>query len=291
MRTKAIVRDINFSVPKGSITGLVGPNGAGKTTTLKLGSGLVKPQTGEVLIRNIPAHQILARALTGFLTENQYAYPHLRLKEWLKMMAELSGISSKMATDKTLDVLELVELKDLQNQLMQTLSKGQLQRAGLAQALIHSPPILLLDEPMSGLDPYWRHRMQQILLDFKKNGGTILFSSHILSDVERLCDRLVLIKEGQISWKGAMSELPREIKSYEAVISKVTDINLTQHIPYADIEFRQDKTWVIFFPVDKKNHIIELASENKFSMISLRPIQENIEEVLFKSKTDVEKAS
>ncbi len=291
MQIKPIVKCIDFSVPKGSITGLAGPNGAGKTTTLKLGAGLIKPQTGEVLIRNIPAHLTKARSLTGFLTENQYAYPHLRLKEWLQMMAELSGIKSKIAASKTIEVLELVELRSLKNQLMQTLSKGQLQRAGVAQALIHSPDILLLDEPMSGLDPYWRHRVQQILLDFKKNGGTILFSSHILSDVERLCDRLVLINDGQISWKGEISALPRTIKSYEAVVSKLKDPNLIQSISSTDIDFRKDGTWLISFPVDKKDQVIELASKNIISLISLKPIQENIEEVLFKSMPDIKKES
>ncbi|WP_084068696.1 ABC transporter ATP-binding protein [Desulfocicer vacuolatum] len=291
MKIKPIVSCINFSVPKGRITGLVGPNGAGKTTTLKLGAGLIKPQSGEVLIRNIPAHQKKARSLTGFLTENQYAYPHLRLKEWLQMMAELSGIKSKKAAYRTLEILELVELRSLKNQLMQTLSKGQLQRAGLAQALIHSPAILLLDEPMSGLDPYWRLRVQQILLDFKKNGGTILFSSHILSDVERLCDSLVLIKNGQISWKGEISALSRKIKFYEAVVSKINDQKLIQNISNSEIELRHDGTWMISFPVDKKNKIIELASKNIISLISLKPIQENIEEMLLYSITDVKKAS
>ena len=179
----------------------------------------------------------------------------------------------------------------MKNQLVQTLSKGQLQRAGLAQALIHSPAILLLDEPMSGLDPYWRLRVQQILLDFKKNGGTILFSSHILSDVERLCDRLVLIKDGQIFWKGEITDLPRKIEFYEAVVSKINDQNLIQNIHNTNIEFHQDGTWVITFPFDKKNQIIDLASRNIISLISLKPIRENIEEVLFKSMTDVKKIS
>ena len=107
MKKKRIVNCIDFSVPKGSITGLAGPNGAGKTTTLKLGAGLIKPQTGKVLIRNIPAHHTKARSLIGFLTENQYAYPHLRLKEWLQMMAELSGIKSKEAASKTLKVFRV----------------------------------------------------------------------------------------------------------------------------------------------------------------------------------------
>ena len=291
MKIKPIVRGIDFSVPKGSITGLAGPNGSGKTTTLKLGAGLIKPQTGEILIRNIPAQQRKARSLTGFLTENQYAYPHLLLKEWLQMMAELSGIKSKEAASKTLKVLELFELIPLKNQLMQSLSKGQLQRAGLAQALIHSPAILLLDEPMSGLDPYWRLRVQELLLDFKKNGGTILFSSHILSDVERLCDRLVLIKDGRVSWKGEIKDLPRKIKFYEAVISGTNLDNLFQNISNTDIESRHDGNWVISFPVNHKNRIIELASSNKISLISLIPVQENIEEVLFKSIKDADEIS
>jgi len=291
MKIKPIVKCIDFAVPRNSITGLIGPNGAGKTTTLKLGAGLIRPQTGEVLIRNVPAQQTKSRSLIGFLTENQYAYPHLRLKEWLLMMAALSGIKSKEAASNTSKMLELFELMSLKNQLMQSLSKGQLQRAGLAQALIHSPAILLLDEPMSGLDPYWRLRVQQILLDFKKDGGTILFSSHILSDVERLCDRLVLIKDGEVSWKGKIKNLPRKIKFYEAVISGTNDENLFQYISYTNIKIHQNDTTVISFPVSQKNKLIELASKNIISLISLTPVQQNIDEVMCRSMMDNNKVS
>lgn len=288
MRTKSIVKDIDFSVPKGSITGIVGSNGAGKTTTLKLGSGLIKPQTGEVLIRNLPAYQAKARSFIGFLTENQYAYPHLNLREWLQMMAELSGIKSMDAASKCSKILELLGLNNLKNQRMRSLSKGQLQRAGIAQAMVHCPAILLLDEPMSGLDPHWRFRVHQILSDFKKKGGTILFSSHILSDVERLCDSLVLIKDGKMSWKGQMSEIPRKIKSYEAVVSEINDLSLLKNF---DIKDFQDGKCLLSFPLDKKKQIIELASQNIISLISLKPIQENIESVLFESLIDLKEAS
>ncbi len=198
MRPKTIIDGLELSVPEGAALGLVGPNGAGKTTTIKLGAGLIRPASGQVFINGKPSLHSRSRICLGLLTETQYIYPHLKLYEWLTMAAGLSGLTGADRNRRVCEVLEKMDLVSKANQLMRTLSKGQTQRAGIAQALIHKPSILLLDEPMSGLDPLWRYRIQEILLAFKAGGGTLLFSSHILSDVERLSDEVALIDGGRI---------------------------------------------------------------------------------------------
>ena len=281
MKSKIILKNINFDVPEGSVIGLVGPNGAGKTTTIKLGAGLLQPESGKVLIHSRPATEPKARSCIGLLTESQYIYPHLRLREWLIMMAGLSGLKGKRRTQRINDVLDLLDLTGQASQMMHTLSKGQVQRAGLAQALVHEPAILLLDEPMSGLDPYWRYRVQRILLDFKSSGGTILFSSHILVDVERLSDHVVLIEGGLVRWTGSLADLPRKNKGYEA-ICLTEQPELLKKLAYENkIEARPEGGWIIAISIDKRDDLLHLASRGTITLDSLRPIQEEIEEVLF----------
>jgi ABC-2 type transport system ATP-binding protein len=217
MKNRAILRNINLNVSKGSVLGLVGPNGAGKTTTLKLGAGLLAPDCGSVLINGKNATDKMARTFLGLLTETQYIYPHMQLKEWLIMLAGLSGISGRSSRHRADEMLAEVELVKQKNQMMHTLSKGQLQRAGLAQALLHDPDILLLDEPMSGLDPYWRYKILNILIEYKKKGGTIVFSSHILGDVETLSDKVALLQKGKIIWSGRLKELDRKVAGYKII--------------------------------------------------------------------------
>jgi len=281
MKFKVILKNIDLDVPEGSVIGLVGPNGAGKTTTIKLGAGLLQPESGKVLIHGRPATESGARSCLGLLTESQYVYPHLRLREWLVMMAGLSGLKGERRIQSVNDVLDLLDLTGQASQMMRTLSKGQVQRAGLAQALVHEPAILLLDEPMSGLDPYWRYRVQRILLEFKSSGGTILFSSHILVDVERLSDRVVLIEGGRVRWTGSLEDLPRKIKGYEA-ICRTEQPELLKKLAYENkIEVRPEGGWIVPISTDKREELLYMASGGTITLDSLRPIQEEIEEVLF----------
>jgi ABC-2 type transport system ATP-binding protein len=281
MKFRVILKNIDLDVPEGKVIGLVGPNGAGKTTTIKLGAGLLQPESGKVLIHGRPAAEAGARSCLGLLTESQYVYPHLRLKEWLIMMAGLSGLRGERRTQRVNDVLDLLDLTGQSSQMMRTLSKGQVQRAGLAQALVHEPAILLLDEPMSGLDPYWRYRIQRILLDFKGSGGTILFSSHILVDVERLSDRVALMEGGRVRWTGSLSDLPRKIKGYEAICRTEQPELLRKLASGNKVEVRPEGGWIVPISSDKREELLNLASGGTVTLDSLRPIREEIEEVLF----------
>lgn len=281
MKSKVIIHDLDMAVPTGTIMGLVGPNGAGKTTTIKLGSGLLEPQAGKVLIKGHSATDTQARSPLGLLTESQYIYPHLRLKEWLIMLAGISGLKENRRLHRVNEVMELLELTDRGDQMMRTLSKGQVQRAGLAQALVHEPAILLLDEPMSGLDPYWRYRLQKILLDFKSAGGTILFSSHILSDMERLSDQVALLEDGRLCWMGRLADLPRKNKGYEAVCATRRPEILKNLAIDGSMEPQPEGRWLLIIPGTQRDDLLKLASAGTVTLESLRPIREEIDEVLF----------
>jgi len=279
MTSRKIIHEMDIRVPVGSVLGLVGPNGAGKTTTIKLGAGLLYPDTGQVLIHGKPAVDAASRRTLGLLTETQYIYPHLKLREWLVMLAGFSGLKGSDCTKQVEKTLSLVALDDRAHQMMFTLSKGQLQRAGLAQALVHKPDILMLDEPMSGLDPYWRYRMQKILLDFKSAGGTILFSSHILADVERLCDQVALIEGGRLRWIGRLSDMQRNIRGYEA-ICHTSDPEVLKSVAQ-EMVLQPEGQWQVSLSITNKDELLRLASSGLVNLESLRPVQDEIEEVLF----------
>lgn len=282
MRWKTILHELDMDVAQGTALGLVGPNGAGKTTAIKLAAGLITPAAGSVFVHGMPAASSEARRRLGLLTETQYIYPHLRVREWLGMLAGFSGLKGPRLRERVDAVLELMALTGKAGMMMNTLSKGQLQRAGLAQALVHEPEILLLDEPMSGLDPYWRYRLNNILKDYKASGRTLLFSSHILADVERLSDRVALLDGGRVRWIGALSEMPRQVVGYEAVcrtdspeaLKALTNGNRPERLPQGE--------WRIAVPIDKKSVLLDLSAQKRIILESLRPMREEIEAVLFK---------
>jgi ABC-2 type transport system ATP-binding protein len=281
MTSKMLVQNISIRVPGNSVVGLIGPNGAGKTTTIKLAAGLIQPESGNVYINSIPASEARARAAIGLLTEAQYVYPYLKLSEWLTMMAGLSGMKNPQIDQRINELLDQVELKDRANQMMKSLSKGQLQRAGIAQALLHNPDILILDEPMSGLDPYWRYKITQMILDLKVSRKTILFSSHILADVEKLCDEIVLIKSGQVIWSGSLTKMPRRIKGYEVICRAKNAGDLLPILGEVDLQRLSETEWSFTIGADQKQSIMEKIAASPASLESLRPVREEIEEVLF----------
>lgn len=280
MRSQKIIEHFSLSVEKGEVIGLIGANGAGKTTAIKLGTGLLKPDSGAVRINGKPVAAREARSAIGLLTENQYVYPYLKLKEWLRLLGSLSGMSNPTLDDKIEIILEKVGLIEKKEVFMRSLSKGQTQRAGIAQAILHSPEILFLDEPMSGLDPMWRGRIQDLLIDYKKEGGTILFSSHILADVVQISDRIAVIRSGQMAWSGRLDELPENRGNYQAVFFSDRINDLLELIKPDSLVQQADKSWVITIDVSQKNNLIDLAGSGKISLESLTPVYMNVEEIL-----------
>ncbi len=198
LKKTIVLTDLSFHVKKGEVFGIVGPNGAGKSTTLKILMGFVKPDKGEVLLAEKPPSDPSSRSRVGYLPENPCLYNNLTAREHLEFAAQLSDLPRDRAQERIEQVLELVELTHAARLPVRKYSKGMVQRAALAYALFHEPEILILDEPMSGLDPLGRKLVVDIVKDYNKQGNTILFCSHILTDVERICDRIAIMNRGRI---------------------------------------------------------------------------------------------
>jgi ABC-2 type transport system ATP-binding protein len=201
------VRGVSFEVHEGEIFGFLGPNGAGKTTTIKMLMGLIAPTAGTMEIHGVraPAADVMARV--GFLPENPYVYPYLSPREFVTMCGRLSGLGGARLGDAVAKVIERVGMGYAIDRPVRALSKGMLQRVGLAAALVHDPELLVLDEPMSGLDPVGRKEVRDLIVAEKARGRTVFFSSHILSDVELLCDRVCILRKGEVVVSGAIREL------------------------------------------------------------------------------------
>jgi ABC-2 type transport system ATP-binding protein len=201
------LRGISLEVRRGEIFGFLGPNGAGKTTTIKMLMGFIAPTAGtmEILGVRAPAPEVMARV--GFLPENPYVYPYLSPREFVTMCGRLSGLRGAPLHGRVVQVLERVGVGYAIDRTVRALSKGMLQRVGLAAALVHDPELLVLDEPMSGLDPVGRKEVRDLIVEEKNGGRTVFFSSHILSDVEMLCDRVCILRQGQVAVSGSLREL------------------------------------------------------------------------------------
>nr|PZN18627.1 MAG: ABC transporter ATP-binding protein [Pseudomonadota bacterium] len=226
MRRVVAVKSVSFEVRRGDIFGFLGPNGAGKTTTIKILTGLIRPTSGRARLfgYDVPNPRALQRV--GFLPENPYVYPYLTPVEFVELCGRLSGLSARAARSRARTVLDQVGILYAADRQVRRLSKGMLQRTGLAAALVADPELLILDEPMSGLDPVGRKEVRDLILHERSQGRTIFFSTHILSDVETLCDRVTILRRGEVVVSGRLDELlKREVRR--------TDITLTgapQHL-------------------------------------------------------------
>jgi len=201
------VKNASFSVRRGEIFGLLGPNGAGKTTTIKSILRLIFPSEGEIRIFGRPAGDREAAKRVGYMPENPYVYQYLKPLEFLDLCGRLTGIPKVERGERSEAMVDKVGLRHAVDRPIGKFSKGMMQRVGLAQALLHDPELLVLDEPMSGLDPIGRKEVRDVLLEQRARGKTLLFTSHILSDVELLCDRVVIMQRGEITSEGQVSDL------------------------------------------------------------------------------------
>ncbi|MBX3023461.1 ABC transporter ATP-binding protein [bacterium] len=197
MRRLRVLHALDLVVRRGEILGLIGPNGAGKTTTFKCLLGLLRPSAGQVVFEGRPL-DVRQRAAIGFLPEQPYFYDYLTVRETLSLYAHLYGMHGGAARARVAEVIEQVQLGPKQRASLRTLSKGTMQRVGIAQAILNRPRLLILDEPMSGLDPIGRHAMRELIRSLHAGGTTVIFSSHILPDAEALCDRVAILTGGRL---------------------------------------------------------------------------------------------
>jgi ABC-2 type transport system ATP-binding protein len=207
LKPAVILQNVSLALPEGSIMGFLGPNGAGKTSLIHIITGIRRPRAGNATWKGIATHERSGRASIGYLPERPYFHEHLSGRQLLQYFGRLSGMPDGRISERSSRLLARLGLESAGDRPLRTYSKGMLQRIGIAQALIHDPELLVLDEPMSGLDPAGRAEMKQLITDLGREGRTVFFSSHIIPDVEAICDRVALIDRGRILKSGLISEL------------------------------------------------------------------------------------
>jgi len=201
---------LNLEVQQGEVFGFLGPNGAGKSTTIKALVGLIRPSSGESFVFGVPSVDPASRKRVGYLPENPMFYDFLTGREYLRFVGKAYDMSAQAVFDRTKQVLTLLDLSVAADRPIRSYSKGMVQRLGLAQTLLHDPDLFILDEPMSGLDPVGRALVKEIILDLKKQGKTVFFSTHVTSDAERVCDRIGVIVKGVLQEERVVKDLLRE---------------------------------------------------------------------------------
>jgi ABC-2 type transport system ATP-binding protein len=216
--------DVAIEVPAGGVFGLLGPNGAGKSTTLKLLVGLLRPTAGRAEVFGRAPRDVESRRRLGFLPENPSFYDELTGEELLIYFSGLCGYNGASRRDRARQALDLAGLGDDRHRTLRQYSKGMVQRVGIAQALINDPELVILDEPMSGLDPAGRHDVRQLILRLRDEGRTVILSSHILTDAELLCTRVGILSRGRVVALGSLSELTAgAARGWEIVVDGLSD--------------------------------------------------------------------
>jgi ABC-2 type transport system ATP-binding protein len=268
--------------------GFLGPNGAGKTTTLKLLMGIIFPTSGSATILGKDLFDPEIKRKIGFLPEQPYFYDYLSAPELLDYYARLSGIPAGQRRQRIGDLLNRVGLGDVGNKQLRKFSKGMLQRVGIAQAIIHDPEVVFLDEPMSGLDPLGRHEVRELIQQLKDEGKTIFFSTHILSDAEALCDRVAVIHKGELRGVGVVNDFRSSIAEKteivwvgDAALPAVSQLVLQHHETGDTV-----RATVQSSDLDR---VLEKLREQRARLISVTPVQRTLEEYFLAKTREEEK--
>jgi ABC-2 type transport system ATP-binding protein len=276
-RPKRALRPLHLTVEEGEIFGFLGPNGAGKTTTLKMLMGLVFPSGGSARILGMDLNDPRVKAQIGFLPEQPYFYDYLTARELLDYYGQLSGVPAKERRTKIEAMLARVGLPDAGGLQLRKFSKGMLQRVGIAQAILHDPKVVFLDEPMSGLDPMGRREVRDLIEQLKKEGKTVFFSTHILSDAEALCDRVAIINLGELRGVGVVADLTSSMHARieliwqgKAVPSAIAALGAECHITGDTVR--------AVLPEDKQEQALEILRREHLRLIALTPVRATLED-------------
>ncbi|HYT19556.1 MAG: ABC transporter [Acidobacteria bacterium] len=275
-RPKRALQPLHLTVEDGEIFGFLGPNGAGKTTTLKMLMGLVSPTAGTARILGKDWTDPEVKAQIGFLPEQPYFYDYLTAHELLDYYGQLSGVPAKDRKNRVEEVLQRVGLTDIKGIQLRKFSKGMLQRAGIAQAILHSPKLVFLDEPMSGLDPLGRRDVRDLILQLQQEGKTVFFSTHILSDAEALCDRVAIINKGELRGVGAVEELTKSVQGKVEVVWQGTQVPASMKALSAEFHVTGETVRTVISE-NQQDAAIDVLRRERLRLISIIPLRTSLE--------------
>ena len=279
-RRRRALDQLTLAIEEGEVFGLIGPNGAGKTTTLKLLFGHIFPTAGHGHILGKPLGDVGVRAEVGYLPENPYFYDYLTGREFLDYMGQLGGLRGPERRARVEELLERVGLTAEAGLELRKYSKGMRQRIGIAQALVNRPRLVFFDEPMSGLDPMGRRQMTLLIQELHRQGVTVFFSSHILPDVEALCDRVAVLSQGRLVREGRVSELQElSVESVELVVEHFTDALLRELQPLARRVSRSGARMRLeLADAASVDHALDLVRSKGGRLVSLNPVKQTLED-------------
>jgi ABC-2 type transport system ATP-binding protein len=286
-RPKRALSDVSFEAPAGGVFGLLGPNGAGKTTTLKLLMDLLRPTSGRAEVCGRPAGDPVGRARVGFLPEQPYYYDHLSAQELVEYFAGLSGVTGASRKTDAARALDLTGISaEDRRRPLRGFSKGMLQRVGLAQALVHHPELVILDEPMSGLDPVGRRDVRELILRLRDEGRTVLFSSHILSDAEQLCSHVAILARGKIVAQGRLADLTASARRGSELVMSGVSPALAERAKSAAIKTTMIADGVYAFelaPGTRPEPLIAEYSAAGAALVSMSAVRASLEDVFLEA--------
>jgi ABC-2 type transport system ATP-binding protein len=275
-RPKRALQPLHLKVEDGEIFGFLGPNGAGKTTTLKMLMGLVFPTAGTARILGKESTDPEVKAQIGFLPEQPYFYDYLTARELLDYYGQLSGVPANERKPRIEEVLARVGLADIKGLQLRKFSKGMLQRVGIAQAILHNPKVVFLDEPMSGLDPLGRREVRDLILELQQQGKTVFFSTHILSDAEALCDRVAIIHQGELRGVGAVEELTKSVEGQIEVVWQGTQVPAAMRVLGGEFHVTGETVRAVL-PENQQEAAIDALRRERLRLISITPLRTSLE--------------
>ncbi len=287
------LRGVSFQVQRGHIFGFVGPNGAGKTTTIRTLMGLIRPTGGSATILGHAIPSRAARFKVGFLPESPYFYDYLTIAELLDLAGRLFGLSQAVRTKRADQLIERVGLGRARSQSLKKFSKGMLQRAGLAQALMNDPELVVLDEPMSGLDPIGRKEVRDLILELRDQGKTVFFSSHILTDIEAIADQVAIVARGQLQSLGTPAELvKRTVLGVDLTVRIAPDAELGDLLDGATRVRRIADELALTLAADADlDAWLVRARERGAKVIAVEPRHETLEDLFMRQIADADASS
>jgi ABC-2 type transport system ATP-binding protein len=275
-RPKRALHPLHLTVNEGEIFGFLGPNGAGKTTTLKLLMDLVFPTAGSARILGKEWTDPEIKAQIGFLPEQPYFYDYLTAHELLDYYGQLSGVPARDRKPRIEEMLARVGLADIKGIQLRKFSKGMLQRVGIAQAILHNPKVVFLDEPMSGLDPLGRREVRDLIGQLKQEGKTVFFSTHILSDAEALCDRVAIIHQGELRGVGAIEDLTSSIQGKVEVIWQGLNVPASMKALTSEYHLSGDTVRAVI-PETQQDAAIDALRRERIKLIAITPLRTSLE--------------
>ena len=283
-----VLKDLSFEVEKNKIVGFLGANGAGKTTSLKILLNFIKHDSGSIHFQNEMGSSFVdIRKQVGYLPERPYFYNYLTGREFISYMGKLSDVTSDQLKSRTRSWSEGLKIDHALDRQVRSYSKGMLQRLGFISAVIHDPKLLILDEPLSGLDPVGRKEFKDSLLLLKNEGKTIFFSSHIISDVEEVCEKVVVIDKGQLKFQGPIDTIIEENIEQKYSIKITGSYTEVMSIKSSFIKEDSDQLKYSYFliPKNKKDDFLKDMINSNIQVLHLEQVRPSLEEVVYKIET------